>query len=58
MIPGDAVASTLMVVDSPSEYMAGESYELVFERRDVNGYVGMVSPSIHSLSATLSLIHI
>ncbi|DAC68532.1 MAG TPA: hypothetical protein D7I13_03530, partial [Candidatus Poseidoniales archaeon] len=52
VIPGDAVASTLMVVDSPSEYMAGESYELVFERRDVNGYVGMVSPSIHSLSAT------
>ena len=52
VIPGDAVASTLMVVDNPSVYMAGESYELVFERRDVNGYIGMVSPSIHSLSAT------
>ena len=52
VIPGDAVASELMVVDSPDEFMAGESYELVFERRDANGYIGFVSPSIHSVSAT------
>ena len=52
VIPGDAVASTLMVVDSPAEFLAGESYELMFERRDVNGYIGMVSPSIHALTAS------
>ena len=52
VIPGDAVASTLMVVNAPSEYMAGESYELMFERRDANGYIGMVSPSIHAITAT------
>lgn len=52
VIPGDAVASTLMVVDAPSDYMAGESYELMFERRDANGYIGMVSPSIHAITAT------
>lgn len=52
VIPGDAVASTLMVVDAPSDYMAGESYELMFERRDSNGYIGMVSPSINAITAT------
>ena len=52
VIPGDAVASTLMVVDAPADFMAGESYELMFERRDANGYIGMVSPSIHDISAT------
>ena len=52
VIPGDAVASTLTVVNAPSEYMAGESYELMFERRDANGYIGMVSPSIHAITAT------
>lgn len=52
VIPGDAVASTLTVVDSPAEFLAGESYELMFERRDVNGYIGMVSPSIHALTAS------
>ena len=52
VIPGDAVASTLMVANAPSEYMAGESYELMFERRDANGYIGMVSPSIHAITAT------
>lgn len=52
VIPGDAVASTLMVVDSPEEFLAGESYELMFERRDVNGYIGMVSPSIHALTTS------
>ena len=52
VIPGDAVASTLSVVNSPSEYLAGESYELMFERRDANGYIGMVSPSIHALTAS------
>ena len=49
VIPGDAVASTLKVANEPETYMAGESYELVFERRDVNGYIGFVSPSIHAL---------
>lgn len=52
VIPGDAVASTLKVADAPEAYMAGESYELVYERRDVNGYIGFVSPSIHSLTAS------
>ncbi|MFZ8905931.1 MAG: hypothetical protein ACO2Y2_01085 [Poseidonia sp.] len=52
VIPGDAVASTLMVADAPETYMAGESYELVYERRDANGYIGFVSPSIHSLTAS------
>ncbi len=52
VIPGDAVASTLKVANEPETYMAGESYELVFERRDVNGYIGFVSPSIHALSAS------
>ena len=52
VIPGDAVASTLVIADAPTEFMAGESYELVFERRDVNGYIGFVSPSITSLTAS------
>lgn len=52
VIPGDAVASTLKVANEPETYMAGESYELVFERRDVNGYIGFVSPSIHALTAS------
>ena len=52
VIPGDAVASELMFAQSVDAYMAGESYELVFERRDANGYIGFVSPSIGSLSAT------
>ena len=52
VIPGDAVASELMVVDAPEMFMAGESYELVFERRDANGYIGFVSPSIHAVSAS------
>ena len=52
VIPGDAVASTLMVMDAPDAYMAGESYELVFERRDANGYIGLVSPPIESVTAS------
>ena len=52
VIPGDAVASSLMVADAPTTYMAGESYELVYERRDANGYIGFVSPPIHSLTAS------
>ena len=52
VIPGEAVASELMVVDSPEVFLAGESYELVFERRDTNGYIGFVSPSIHALTAS------
>lgn len=52
VIPGDAVASELVVVDSPEVFLAGESYELVFERRDANGYIGFVSPSIHALTAS------
>ena len=52
VIPGDAVASTLKVANEPETYMAGESYELVFERRDANGYIGFVSPSIHALTAS------
>lgn len=52
VIPGDAVASELVVVDSPEVFLAGESYELVFERRDANGYIGFVSPSIHAVSAS------
>ena len=44
VIPGDAVASELMVVDAPEMFMAGESYELVFERR---------MPTVHRLCLTL-----
>ena len=50
VIPGDAVASELVFLDEPLEYMAGESYELAYERRDENGYIGFVSPPIQSLS--------
>jgi hypothetical protein len=52
VIPGDAVASELMFAETSDAYRAGESYELVFERRDANGYIGFVSPSIASLSAS------
>ena len=52
VIPGDAVASELMFAETVDSYLAGESYELVFERRDANGYIGFVSPSIASLSAS------
>ena len=52
VIPGDAVASTLKIVGEPEAYLAGESYEVVFERRDANGYIGFVSPSIESLATT------
>lgn len=52
VIPGDSVASELMVVDQPEQFLAGESYELVFERRDANGYIGFVSPLIESISAS------
>ena len=52
VIPGDPVASTLMLVDNGEPIAAGESYELVFERRDINGYIGHVSPSIGDLVVT------
>lgn len=52
VIPGDAVASELMFAEEPEAFLAGESYELVFERRDSNGYIGFVSPSIGAISAT------
>ena len=48
VIPGDAVASTLMFIDEPAVFEAGEAYELVFERRDTNGFIGFVSPMIQS----------
>ena len=43
VIPGDAVASELIFVNSPTEFVAGEQYELAVERRDANGYIGTVS---------------
>ena len=49
VIPGDAVASELVFLDQPLVYMAGESYELAYERRDESGYIGFVSPPIQSL---------
>jgi hypothetical protein len=52
VIPGDAVASTLMFADEPETFLAGESYELVFERRDANGYIGFMSPAIETLTAS------
>ena len=52
VIPGDAVASALMFAEVSDTYLAGESYELVFERRDANGYIGFVSPSIASLTVS------
>jgi hypothetical protein len=52
VVPGDAVASELMFADQPEAFLAGESYELVFERRDANGYIGFVSPSISAVSAS------
>ena len=50
VIPGDAVASELVFLDEPLEFMAGESYELAYERRDESGYIGFVSPPIQSIS--------
>ena len=52
VIPGDAVASELTFANAPDTFLAGESYEVLFERRDANGYIGMVSPSIETLTAT------
>lgn len=52
VIPGDAVASELMFANAPETFLAGESYEVLFERRDSNGYIGMVSPSIETLTAS------
>ena len=46
------MASTLMFIDEPAVFEAGEAYELVFERRDTNGFIGFVSPMIQSLTAT------
>ena len=40
------MASTLMFIDEPAVFEAGEAYELVFERRDTNGFIGFVSPMI------------
>jgi hypothetical protein len=52
VIPGDAVASELQFANNPETFLAGESYEVLFERRDVNGYIGFVSPSIETLTAS------
>ena len=52
VIPGDAVASELMFAEEPEAFLAGESYELVFERRDANGYIGFVSPLIEAVTAS------
>lgn len=52
VIPGDAVASELMFAEEPEAFLAGESYELVFERRDSNGYIGFVSPLIEAVTAS------
>ena len=52
VIPGDAVASELQFAGQPQSFLAGESYEVLFERRDANGYIGFVSPSIETLTAT------
>ena len=50
VIPGDAVASELSFVDDPDTFVAGERYELVFDRRDADGYIGFVSPSISAVT--------
>ncbi|MBT5285535.1 MAG: hypothetical protein HOL29_06180 [Euryarchaeota archaeon] len=50
VIPGDAVASELKFVNDPETFVAGERYEVVFDRRDENGYIGFVTPEIGSLS--------
>lgn len=50
VIPGDAVASELKFVDDPEVFVAGERYEVVFDRRDENGYIGFVSPDIDSIA--------
>lgn len=52
VIPGDAVASSLVLVDELASVVAGDAYELAFERRDINGYIGFVSPSIEDITAT------
>jgi len=52
VVPGDAVASSLVLVGEDDAYMAGESYELVFERRDINGFIGFVPPSLDDVEAT------
>ena len=52
VIPGEAVASALMLVNDEQSVVAGEAYELVFERRDINGYIGHVSPSIQDITVS------
>lgn len=52
VVPGEAVASSLMLVGEDEAYMAGESYELAFERRDINGYIGFVPPAIDDVHAS------
>ena len=52
VVPGEAVASSLVLVGEHETYMAGESYELAFERRDINGYIGFVPPAIDDVHAS------
>ncbi len=46
VVPGTAVVSQVIIVDQREVYVAGQPYEVAVERRDVNGYIGLVTPEL------------
>jgi hypothetical protein len=52
VVPGSAVVSQVMIVDQREVYVAGQAYEVAVERRDINGYIGLVTPELPYWSVT------
>lgn len=52
VIPGSAVVSQVVIVDEDEMYVAGQAYEVAVERRDINGYIGLVTPALSYWSVT------
>ena len=52
VIPGSAVVSQVVLVDEDDVYVAGQAYEVAVERRDINGYIGLVTPDLSYWSVT------
>ena len=52
VIPGSAVVSQVVIVDENDVYVAGQAYEVAVERRDINGYIGLVTPALSFWSVT------
>ena len=46
VIPGSAVVSQVVFIEELEHYTAGQAYEVAVERRDINGYVGLVTPEL------------